>query len=42
MDKAQQVILQYLVNQQAKRDMDAKMASITAKQTKHFFPGGKA
>merc|ERR1719487_305 len=42
MDKAQQVILQYLVNQQAKRDMDAKMASITAKQTKHFFPGGKS
>merc|ERR1719428_1844211 len=39
MDKAQQVILQYLVYQQSKRDMDTKIANINAKQKAHFFPG---
>jgi hypothetical protein len=40
MDKAQQVILQYLVSQQAKRDSEAKLAAITKAQGSSFFPKG--
>jgi hypothetical protein len=40
MDKAQQVILQYLVSQQAKRDSEAKLAAITKAQQGQFFPRG--
>jgi len=40
MDKAQQVILQYLVSQQAKRDSEQKLAAITKAQKGAFFPQG--